>query len=1038
LLYDEGQRSADLKPTKPNFMMKPILLFMLLFSISYAASAQNRQLTGNVTDKSSGEALVGVGILLKGTALTTTTDANGNFKLSIPDKKEVIIVFRYVGYKQLELSVKDQKSINVALVSESVQLNEVVAIGYGTVNRRDLTGSVSSVSAAQLKDIPVNSAAQALAGRLAGVDITASEGAPDSEVKILIRGGNSITQDNSPLYIVDGIQVEDGLSSLSPQDIESVDILKDASSTAIYGSRGLSQYDRITLGELVEDFEDSFGPVSEIGKYKDKPFIDWQDRAMGRNALMYTHNLSASGGTKASRYSLNLSDNRQDGTVLNSGLERKMLSFKFDHTANNKLKLGFNLRYLEKAVSASGTADEASSGYAMLRHTIKYAPYNQSNLPDDFIDEEYYAETNPGNGLGILNPVILANSMYRMDYTKITNMSGYFEYTFTPNITFKSALGLSYTNRDRNSFDDFITPRARVTGGMPMVGLLTNKQFSLNNSNVLSFSNLKLKKDHTFNFLLGQEIYNVKADNIGNQLNQFPKGIEAEQALNQLSLGKSLPLYPNSGSFESKLLSFFSRAGYSYKGKYLLTATLRADGSSKFSQENRWGYFPSAAVAWRVSGENFMKKITVISDLKIRVSSGVTGNIRLPDYRYQTTYDSKDVKYILNNEIQPGLAVSYLATPDLKWETTTSRNLGLDLNLFKGKLVLNFDLYRNTTNDLLVNAPIPNTSGYISQLLNIASTSNRGAEIQLSANIISTKSFTWRSNFNMGFNKNRIEKLAGNQTVDYYSSGVGIANLPSDYIVKEGEAVGAMYGHVTDGFYKVEDFDWVGTVYKLKSGIADVTSTLGAPKPGLMKLKDLNGDGIVNESDKTILGYANPKFSGGLNQQFSYKGFDLSVFLNFKYGNKVFNANKVEFSNAYSKNTNMLAVMKNRFRWIDENFNYVTDPVQLAEINKDANIWMPLKTAGAFNITSWAVEDASFLRVNNITLGYTVNSKFLRKLKIDNLRFYGTVNNIAVFTNYSGFDPEVDSRRGTPLTPGVDYSAYPRSRTYLLGVNISL
>ena len=450
------------------------------------------------------------------------------------------------------------------------------------------------------------------------------------------------------------------------------------------------------------------------------------------------------------------------------------------------------------------------------------------------------------------------------------------------------------------------------------------------------------------------------------------------------------------------------------------------------------GFFPSAAVAWRISQESFMKNIQIISDIKVRLSYGLSGNNRIADYLYLNNFDTKGIRYALNEVIIPGYAATYLANPDLKWETTTSRNVGLDASFMNGKVQVTVDAYLNTTRDLLITAPIPSTSGYSTQLINVGDTENKGIEFQIGAHLIRNRNFSWRVDLNSGFNRNTVKRLTREQDQELYNSGFGFSNQPADYIVRVGAPVGSMYGWVNDGFYTVDDFDWNGTSYKLKEGVVDATETLGALKPGLMKLRDLDGDGKVNTADRDIIGNATPRFTGGINQQFSYKSFDLSVFMNFKYGNSIFNANKIEFTNGYTRHTNQLAMMKNRWRTINDNLQLVTDPQELSELNKDAEIWTTLTGAGAYYPVSWAIEDGSFLRLNNVTVGYTFSPKLMSKILVKSLRVYATANNMAIWTNYSGFDPEVDTKRATPLTPGVDYSAYPRSKTLLFGLNLTL
>jgi len=1076
------------------------LTILMIIGSTMVAKAQTR-IQGKVLGKESGKPLIGASINLKGSNVGTQTDKDGSYSLNLPlSSANKILVVKYVGFIPQEILVTGQTTINFYLVEESLQLSEVVAIGYATVERKDLTGSVSSINEKQLKDIPVNSAAEALTGRLAGVQVTTSEGAPGADVKITIRGGGSITQSNEPLYIIDGIQVEDGLTGLSPQDIASVDVLKDASATSIYGARGangvviittkggkemktqvnynnilgvkslanklevmspydfvIRQYERSRgLSNTETAFENTYGTWDKLDQYKSTPAIDWQEKTFGNHAFMQTHNVSIVGGTKLTTYNLSLTSNNEDGIMLNSGFDRKLVNFKFDHRVSNALRVGFNVRYTKQNVLGAGTSDAGSTTYNMLRHTIKYRPFNIGNLAEDEIDESYYEDTNTGNAIGIINPVALSNAQYRNRETKITNLNAYLNYTFNKNFSFRSTAGINYNMQNTQIFEDGITSRARTLGArLPMVGVIDNDRDNLNISNVLTY-NLKGSQSHKLDVILGNEFYTIKNKSQEIQLKNFPAGITADKALGQLNLGTLLTtpvLYPLTFQSETRSVSFFQRTNYSYKGKYLATFSLRADASSRFADDKRWGYFPSGSLAWRISQEDFMKNIPLISDMKLRLSYGSSGNDRINDYLFQNTF-SASARYGLNEQLVPGFVVTDLANKNLIWETTISRNIGLDVSILKERIQLTVDAYHNKVNDLLINVPIPSTSGYVTQLQNVGNTSNKGFEFQLNAVPIKNKNFTWNANFNIAFNRNKIEKLSERQNSYLQNSGFGISGQPADYIVKVGQPVGTMYGYVSDGFYTTNDFNYDAATsrYTLKSGVADVSGAIGIAQPGWMKLKDLDGNNVIDDNDKTIIGNANPKFSGGLNQQFAYKNFDLSIFVNFVYGNDVYNANKIEFTNAYSSYSNALNMVTNRWKTIDQNGQLIqrvvtvggqqfvegAPPSVLSEINKNASMWIPISGTGAWYPTSWAIEDGSFLRINNITLGYTLPSVLTNKFKINRLRIYGTVNNLAVFTNYSGYDPEVNARRSVPVTPGVDYSAYPRSKTFVFGFNLSL
>ncbi len=1034
-----------------------------------------------------GESLPGVSILIKGSQHGTTSDNEGRFSISVPNS-EAVLVFSFVGYLTQEIVVGTKSTIDVDLKVDEKSLEEVVVVGYGTVNRRDLTGSVSSVNAKQLKDIPINSVEQALTGRLAGVQVTTSEGAPGADVKIRVRGGGSVTQDNSPLYIIDGIQVEEGLMGLSPQDIQSIDVLKDASATAIYGARGANgviivttkggkemktsvtyngfigfrnvvrkldvmkpydfvvyQYERSRGTADTTNFDRQYGASWDtLGVYKNTPFVDWQEEVFGRTAAMQTHNLSIAGGSKATKYSLSFTRNREEGVMLNSGFQRNLVNFKFDHTAPQLFQVGFNVRYNDQAVHGGGVSSEGMSYTNKLRHSVKYRPFlADPSMSVEDPDDEYYNETNVGNALGIINPIQVIHSEYNKDAMRIFNFGSYLHLNLLKQLSFRTTAGINYNIRQVRSFLDIHASEVRqFGGGMPLGGIRTLDKTSFNVSNVLTYHN-SFSGKHSINFLLGQEIYQTRQNEINNQQRYFPIGVTAEKALAQLSLGTSYPLFPKTIELESRILSFFSRINYSFDNKYLATFTVRSDGSTKFAKNQRWGYFPSGSLAWRLSEEEFLKNSGLISDLKLRASYGEAGNNRVEDFLYTPIFSSSSAPYGLNEQLRTGYNVLTLANPNLKWEKTISKNLGIDISLKNHRVQMSVDAYQNDTRDLLVNIPIPSSTGYRSQLQNIGSTRNQGLEFQLSTILADRKNFEWNTNFNISFNRNKVISLATGQDGYHINSGWGITGSPPDFIIQAGQSIGLMVGYVTDGFYGLDDFNYDADSksYTLKEGVP--VNTLFTASPGSIKFRDVNGDGKIDpDNDRTIIGNATPKFTGGMNHQFIYKNLDLSIFLNFVYGNQIMNANRIEFTNAYSGSSNMLSEAVNRWRAIDEHGNLLLNglrgeaPEVLEALNKDATTWRPVSGANAFVLHSWAIENGSFLRIDNVTLGYTVPSKITSRVKVGNLRFYGTVNNLAILTGYSGYDPEVNTRRATPVTPGVDYSAYPRSRAIIFGLNL--
>ena len=1069
--------------------MKYLLLFFSFLCLSIVTFAQDRVIKGKVTDDT-GVPLQGVSVIPKGAKTGVQTDKDGNFSITIPGTGSITLNLSSTGYKSASLTTDGNDPLAIIMEKSVTSLDDVVVVGYQTMRRRDLLSSVSSVGARDLKDIPMNSAAQALAGRLAGVQITGTEGSPDAAAVIRVRGGGSITQDNSPLYIIDGIQVEDALNVISPQDIASVDVLKDASATAIYGARGANgviiittkngrnqkatisyngfvgvsqlanklevmnpydfvmyQYER-SRGSTADmnSFQNTYGIFQDLDLYKSIPFVDWQEQMFGRNAMQQTHNVALTGGNALTTYNLSLTYNLQDGILLGSNFDRKLVNLKLDHKLNEMVKIGFNTRYNYTTVHGVGTSNPGSSSTNRLRHAIKYRPFLVGGQDLYYYDDDYADATN-ANSLQLVNPILYNDAEYRKNLTDVLNLAADVELKFTSFLSFKSTVGFDFTNMRREAVDDSITGNSKQNGnGLPLAGIGTSNRTTINNSNVLTFANSTLSgsfnKKNKIVALIGHEIYQNRTRGENLFARNFPSGIAPRKALGNMNLGTMYvnPSSPPSFEYTNRIVSFFGRINYDYDGKYLLTLTTRADGSSKFAEGNKWDYFPSVAAAWRVSKENFMANTSnVFNDLKLRASYGEAGNNRIGDFLYLTQFVTNS-QYWLNDQLNTAFIPDGLANQNLVWEKTKSRNLGVDISFLKNKIQLTTHVYKNTTENLLIAVPVPTSSGYTTQIQNVGSTENRGIEIQITATPIAKTDFTWNATFNISFNKNEITALSTYQDFYLQASGWGVGSTPADFIVKVGEPVGSIRGFITDGYYKLEDFDYNSSngTYTLKAGQpTNLGATSLAPYPGRLKFKDLDGNGNIDDADRTIIGVAQPDFFGGLNQQFSYKDFDLSIFLNFQGGNDVINANRLEFTNAYTPNSNNLAIMNDRWRNINEQGQVVTDPSELAKINANAKIWTPSTSSNSFTLHSWAVEDGSFIRLNNVTLGYNFPKSMIQKIKVQRLRLYVTGNNLAVFTNYSGYDPEVSTRRSTPVTPGVDYSAYPRSRTYIAGVNLT-
>ncbi|KAA2239841.1 SusC/RagA family TonB-linked outer membrane protein [Chitinophaga agrisoli] len=796
--------------------------------------------------------------------------------------------------------------------------------------------------------------------------------------------------------------------------------------------------------------------------------FDWQDRTMGANALQSSHNVSVTGGNQQTTYNLSLTAVKQEGILINSSLDRKNLNFRLDHKTTGRFRFGFNTRYTNQLILGAGTSDAGGAGSNRLRQYTRYKPVI---LPGE--EEDTYDPTldlnNAGNGFNILNPILLANAEVRKRYINQLNLNGYFSVELVKKLTFRSQVAYNVTSTENRSFDDTLTNNAKSYNKQPVVSLGNNQSIQIVNSNVLSYVNPSLRGSvHSLSVLVGQEIQKTTNTANSQTIRYFPLGITADRAFNNLQLAAASTtaypqLQPVSSQVPVTLASFFSTMDYNYDHRYYAKITVRADGSSLFGEENKWGYFPSGIVSWRISGEPFFESKWV-DDLRARFSYGIAGNNRITPFSYRTQYVSPSSGgYGLNGVLNGVYNPSNLGNEKLKWESQIARNLGFDLAAFHDRISLTADLYYNSSENLLLNQAIPSSTGYITQFQNIGATSNKGIELQLSADIIRKQDINYSASFNISFNKNRITSLGGNNIILRNSGWFSGSNFPADYILKVGEEVGTMYGYINDGFYTLDDFTTapysdplnpgLTTQYTLKKNVASNAKILADPlQPGSPKFKDLNGDNVVDaDNDRAIIGRSQPKFYGGLNQTLRYKNFDLNVFVNFVYGNQVFNANKLEYGSAYGSEVNLLTSANGRWKMVDDKGRLIqrtvssggntiivgADSSTLSGINRGASLWFPSSSVNGFYSQSYAVENGSYIRINNVTLGYNFPKSLLSRIGISSLRAYITANNLATITGYTGYDPDANTRRSDPTTSGVDYAAYPRARTYVVGLNVN-
>ena len=1056
--------------------MRSVLLLAFLLFVG-SISAQTVKV--NVKD-SQGEAVIGASVIEQGTRNGGVTDFDGNFTINLSAGKPIVI--SYIGMKTKTINAKGKSEIAVVMEDDATTLQEVVAIGYGSVRKKDLTGSVATVSSEALQAVPVANASEALTGKMAGVNITTTEGSPDAEVKIRVRGGGSITGDNTPLFIVDGFPVE-SISDIPASDIEDITVLKDASSTAIYGSRGANgvilvttksgkegkvnvaynvfyswkkmakklntlsasdyvnyQWEYAQLRDNEEKFTNLFGNYQDADLYANAPTNDWQDQVFGRTGHTFNHNLTISGGSDKTQFNFGYAHIYDKAIMIGSGFSRDNLSLKLKHKASKSISLDFNVRYANSTVYGAGaneSKNEVSSADSRLKNVMIYPMFNFTDLSDGYDPD-----------LQLTNPITSVYDTDRKQNRQTFNMNGSVTWEIIKDLKLKVELGLDwYYNTDQkyygNSTYNARTNSVDADGTHPMAYFIDSKRQTYRNTNTLSYDFKKLlgkNSLHKLNVLLGEETINKRSSVNEDRLSHYPTSFTAEQTWSLSTQGTPYLVnkYINA---DDNLLSFFTRANYNYDDKYLISATFRADGSSKFAKDNRWGYFPSAAIAWRISSEPFMKSTEKwLDDLKLRLSYGTAGNNNIPSDQMAPVWSSSSSVWF-NNFSSYWTTGEQASNPDLKWETTITRNIGLDFTLFRGAINGSVEYYYNTTKDLLINFPVSG-SGYKYQYRNLGETQNKGVEVSLTWNAINKKNYGLTISGNIGFNKNEVVDL-GSLTEYSASSGWASTTIQGDYVVKPGRPVGEIYGYKVAGRYEVSDFeDYTasGDKWVLKSGVASDASVIGSSylRPGALKLEDTNGDGVVNSSDIDVIGDTNPTASGGFAINARAYGFDLSANFTYSIGNKVYNANKIEYTTSYQYYfRNMLDIMEAGERWtnLDPVTGLITnDATRLEELNANTTMWSPY-TGNV--LTDWAIEDGSFLRLSTLTLGYTLPKDLLKRIGISNLRLYTTCYNVFCLTGYSGFDPEVSTRNKTALTPGVDYSAYPKSRQFVIGLNLN-
>lgn len=1057
-----------------------ILSILAILPLSWTTlDAQSVTVTGQVVD-AAGIPLIAVTVYEDGnTAIGTVTDLDGNYTIN-PSSDKAVLVFSCLGYAEVKETVGARGVINVVLKEEQLSIDaaEVVSVGYGSVTRRDLTGSISKVDMEDLMKTPVTNFDQALTGKVAGVVVTTSDGALGADANITIRGNNSLTQSSAPLYIIDGFPTESSLAtSIASSDIESIDILKDASATAIYGARGANGVIVITTKQgsegkpkvsfsaswtgsalakkvdlmdgyefvklQTEMFEGEFKSTNiylrrsdeditaGLPSYTPEDYLnvesyDWQDQIY-RNALTQNYNVSLSGGSKeaGNRYNVSFSATDQDGIIVKSNFQRYQGKLNFQQKIGKKVTADLIASY-SRAITNGVTptsAQQSSSASGWLMYSVwgyrPVVPLGQQGSDDSIVDSILDSSVSDGNDYRF-NPAKTVRNEYRKTIVDYFNTSAGLTWEIMEDLKLKVTGGYTLNKRRREEFNGSQTytgypgsPSGKGING----GIYTNDKVSWLNENTLTYTK-RFARKHNFQFMAGFTMQGETFDY---------KGTVAEQmssealGLNGLHTGNYQTVTP--WQYDWTMMSGLFRVNYNFRYKYYVTASFRADGSSKFPEGNRWGYFPSAGLSWNFNREDWLKDKAWLSNGKLRLSWGLTGNNRTTtpyDYYSQISTlpgNTQSYDYVFNGQIVSGYFPSNMSNDRLRWETTEQWNAGVDVSFFDSRIKFTADWYLKNTRDLLLQATIPASSGYTSAMLNIGSMQNQGVELTLNAVPVERKNFSWSIDFNIAMNRNKVTALTTNQ-LSLMSAVSWDHNYNSQYpyITQVGKPSGMMYGYIFEGTYRNEDFD--GSI--LKDGTPYMTSVgKDRTRPGDPRYRDINEDGKIDDNDRTIIGCGQPLHTGGFGNTFTFYGFDVNVFFSWSYGNNVINANRLIFENGSKPGLNMLATYADHW----------------SESNPDSD--MPRINANGMAVySSRVIEDGSFLRLKNLSVGYTFPRSVLRRLHFDTMRVYLSAENLFTITGYSGPDPEV-STRNSVLTPGFDWSAYPRSRSITAGVSFT-
>lgn len=1031
-----SQTSKEGSASKTNLMNSSITSEKLKpISLNIARTAQ-QSITGKVIDQQTGEPLISVSVSSKGAPSSTVTDVDGNYRLTVSDEVKTLI-FTYIGYVAKEVEIEGRTLINTEMSADIKSLREVVVVGYGTVRKSDITGSVASVKSETLQSEPAADFSSILQGRVAGVSVNKSTSQPGGGSRINIRGISSFLSTGEPLYVIDGYIGAPGAENLSPYEIESIEVLKDASATSIYGSRGANGVIIITTKKgssdgLKVDFASSYGlqtigrkyellnaqeyydmylegagrtgqtPVFEPGNLQVN--TDWQGELYSEAGGVQDYNLTVTGGDKKTKFAVLGNYRGAIGLIKTSYLKRGNFRINFEHAPSDKLKFGFTASYGKREdqtvrESTSSYVGTAGPSQTVLQISPLYTPYQENG--------SYTRYLHPVLGDQIENPVAEVNEHSNTGFSTIGFLNGFVEFEILPGLKLNSSLGGdSYVDRNEQSIPIGITYQGEQTQGRASLGY--RESFKWLNNNILNYS--KSIGPHDFDILGGVTLENYKIRNFNGSQDRL-----LNNDLAVYNLGRGIdpgnPSNVGAGYSSWSLLSYLGRINYKFSEKYLLTLTGRYDGSSKFVRNNKWSFFPSIAGGWIISEEPFMQAAGAVSNMKLRMSYGKVGEQGIGAYATIPSLSVINNIYTGGTNYVLGVTPGSIRDENLKWEVQEQINAGLDMGLFNGRLNVTADVYRSTTNDLLFSRPIPASSGSSSVTTNVGGVLNKGIELAINS-FNTVRDVKWSTGFNFTVNRSKVLEL-GEQDfffIDGSDRGGG-QGLGPGIRIEEGEEIGQIYGYVFDGVFQTQEE-------------VDQSPQRGQAQPGMFIYRDLNNDGVLDGNDRRRIGSAQPDFSFGLTNNLSYKNFDLSVYLNAKVGYDLINASATVLESAQIE-LNKGKQMINRWNGPGT-----------------SNYYRGVGTGLDYRVSNRYVEDASYLKANNISLAYNLPGDLCRSLNLRSARLHVSGQNLFVITNYSGLDPEVDyayvrdSGQNRNLGFGTDFGSYPRTRTITLGVNI--